>query len=114
MRISDWSSDVCSSDLPDGQCTASGAKPASSTSACTNFSGCSFDWVKPPEVVTVIPVGSNPPGRPGCGQVQRAFDPSCRRNDGTAMADRKSVVSGTGVSVRLDPGGRRIITKKKI
>lgn len=72
---------------PDGQCTASGAKPANSTSACTNFSGCSFDWVKPPEVVTVIPVGSNPPGRPGCGQVQRAFDPSCRRNDGTAMAD---------------------------
>src|SRR3546814_12979848 len=28
-------------------------------------------------------------------------------------ADRKSVVSGKSVSVRLDPGGRRIIKKKK-
>src|SRR3546814_16967102 len=27
--------------------------------------------------------------------------------------DRKSVVSGTGVSVRVDLGGRRIISKKK-
>src|SRR3546814_2768048 len=36
---------------PDGQCIgAIGAKPAGSTSACTVFSGCTFDWVKPSEV----------------------------------------------------------------
>src|SRR3546814_7543592 len=75
MRISDWSSDVCSSDL------------AGSTSACTVFSGCTFDWVKPSEVVTPIPIGSNPVGRPGCGQVQREFSPRCERGDGTVMAD---------------------------
>src|SRR3546814_16017053 len=46
---------------PDGQCIgAIGAKPAGSTSACTVFSGCTFDWVKPSEVVTPIPIGSNP------------------------------------------------------
>src|SRR3546814_15483698 len=28
------------------------------------------------------------------------------------VSDRKSVVSGKSVSVRVDPGGRRIITKK--
>src|SRR3546814_13234733 len=31
-----------------------------------------------------------------------------------AQSDRKSVVSGKSVSVRLDLGGRRIIKKKKI
>src|SRR3546814_16918015 len=31
----------------------------------------------------------------------------------TAKADRKSVVEGKSVSVRVDPGGRRIINKKK-
>src|SRR3546814_12122601 len=30
-----------------------------------------------------------------------------------AAIDRKSVVSGKGWSVRVDPGGRRIITQKK-
>src|SRR3546814_18353151 len=32
---------------------------------------------------------------------------------GTAQIDRKSVVSGKSVSVRVDLGGRRIIKKKK-
>src|SRR3546814_13803804 len=34
-------------------------------------------------------------------------------NTRAACADRKSVVEGQSVSVRVDPGGRRIITKKK-
>src|SRR3546814_11285075 len=33
--------------------------------------------------------------------------------EGVAEGDRKSVVSGKGVSVRVDRGGRRIIKKKK-
>src|SRR3546814_15069644 len=31
---------------------------------------------------------------------------------GSAQADRKSVVEGTSVSVRVDPGGARILKKK--
>src|SRR3546814_9518747 len=50
---------------PDGQCIgAIGAKPAGSTSACTVSSGCTFDWVKPSEVVTPMQNGSIPVGRP--------------------------------------------------
>src|SRR3546814_18655513 len=39
------------------------------------------------------------------------FPPSIRRGP---MPDRKSVVSGKSVSVRVDLGGRRIIKKKTI
>src|SRR3546814_14833309 len=45
----------------------------------------------------------------------RFMPPSSRRNccnSGDAGADRKSVVSGKSVSVRVDPGGRRLINKK--
>src|SRR3546814_13582659 len=35
-----------------------------------------------------------------------------QRTRGIIMPDRKSVVSGKGVSVRVDTGGRRIIKKK--
>src|SRR3546814_15830512 len=69
MRISDWSSDVCSSDL-------------------------------------------------GRGGVVRAGDMACssasprRRAVRAPSADRKSVVQGKSVSVRVELGGRRIIKKK--
>src|SRR3546814_3600906 len=36
MRISDWSSDVCSSDLPNSASTTSGSTPASSSAAMTH------------------------------------------------------------------------------
>lgn len=65
---------------------AAGAAPASSTSTCVNFAGCEFDWVRPPEKVTVHPIDGNPVGRPGCGLVQREFDPSCQRSDGISLA----------------------------
>src|SRR3546814_14359629 len=43
MRISDWSSDVCSSDLADNLC--SGTKPAPITETRTSYDGCkSKDW----------------------------------------------------------------------
>src|SRR3546814_21155280 len=69
MRISDWSSDVCSSDLPTRR---------------------------------------DQPSRPARGRAGRPA-PTPRR-----AADRKSVVEGKSVSVRVDLGGRRIIKKKKI
>src|SRR3546814_17674596 len=72
MRISDWSSDVCSSDLrgPElaGGVETSGWREADKADPHPNL----------------LPEG-----------------------------DRKSVVSGKSVSVRVDRGGRRIIKKKK-
>src|SRR3546814_20372797 len=37
---------------PDAQCYSTVVpKPSGSTSACVSFSGCPFDWVKPPRSV---------------------------------------------------------------
>src|SRR3546814_14718116 len=75
MRISDWSSDVCSSDL------SGSSSPAMAPTSAERSSGF-----------------------------------ICM-NEGTEVAapvtDRKSVVKGKSVSVRVDLGGRRIIKKKK-
>src|SRR3546814_16105856 len=85
MRISDWSSDVCSSDLRDA--------------ARAGRNGC----VRARATRRRSRVGRRP----------RANRGGCRgrgRRDGSQ--DRKSVVEGKSVSVRVDLGGRRIIKKK--
>src|SRR3546814_18376671 len=84
MRISDWSSDVCSSDLsalrPRGRC------------------------------VRVLPV------RVGSLEesdlVMNVLADSTQCLVTSPEVDRKSVVSGKSVSVRVDLGGRRIVKKK--
>src|SRR3546814_14989873 len=85
MRISDWSSDVCSSDLLD-----IGAGRMKRPCRCLHVShdGARLDRERRAE------------------QEQ----PGHRRN--LDDPDRKSVVSGQSVSVRVDLGGRRIIKKK--
>src|SRR3546814_16932642 len=85
MRISDWSSDVCSSDLllPD---RADGRGGAAHQAAV------------------------RPALCRGGGDRRRADDALCA----VRRQDRKSVVSGKSVSVRVDLGGRRIIKKKKV
>src|SRR3546814_13518950 len=106
MRIRDWSSDVCSSDLR-------------------------------PRPRTLRRGGGGTPGNPGRGRLRRAPAGRQRRGypdrtrpphrhelprvgagRGDAGADRrterKSVGSGKSVSVSVDLGGRRNITKKKI
>src|SRR3546814_19878507 len=102
MRISDWSSDVCSSDLPGRE-------------------GQRQDQVgqhQPGEAV----VEPEPPD-----QLEHAGEHRDLREHGDAQdgqqsrrtaakgnaADRKSVVSGTSVSVRVCLGGRLIIKNKK-
>src|SRR3546814_15694478 len=80
MRISDWSSDVCSSDLGGG-----GAIAALSRCLWRRY------WVSLAA---------------GHGHRQDRLQPRRLRQD------RKSVVSGKSVSVRVDLGGRRIIKKK--
>src|SRR3546814_3067389 len=78
MRISDWSSDVCSSDLRYHRGT----------------------------VRRHLQMARLGQGRPCLGHRHRLY--------GTGgHGDRKSVVSGKSVSVRVDLGGRRIIKKKK-
>src|SRR3546814_16728985 len=94
MRISDWSSDVCSSDLERdagncGQYDEPGSHRAKS----------SGDTLTP----------RWPAAAPG----RDTTVSSPRRSQGVTRADRKSVVEGKGVSVRVDIGGRRIIKKKR-
>src|SRR3546814_11936431 len=85
MRISDWSSDVCSSDLPSTSPASSGSivTSASSSESSTN-SGMSRNV------------------RPAPQARSRTIFPT----------DRKSVGSGKSMSVRVDLGGRRIINQK--
>src|SRR3546814_9459224 len=103
MRISDWSSDVCSSDLYYEQDCATGR---------FSLLGRLWDqpslrralWENPSVRLCVLPTEFN-----------------ALRNWGTSMwgkarlvhGDRKSVVSGKRVSVRVGLGGRRNIKKKK-
>src|SRR3546814_18279281 len=98
MRISDWSSDVCSSDLEDegSEATASdlvrltGVDKAGVSRALASL------------------------GRRGLvSSATPATDARRVAVSLTRKGDRKSVVEGKSVSVRVDLGGRRIIKKKK-
>src|SRR3546814_13589950 len=51
--------------------------------------------------------------RPSEGQTTNVEDPCAETNLGDNPKDRKSVVSGKSVSVRVDLGGRRIIQNTK-
>src|SRR3546814_11711338 len=100
MRISDWSSDVCSSDLV--------RRPAGGRSSPVLRRSSSR--LRPP---------SRPAVRYGCRSARSRRErpaASRRRNLRSAFLqlplDRKSVVEGKGVAVRVDLGGRRIIKKK--
>src|SRR3546814_20550622 len=84
MRISDWGADVCSSDLPSGGRISSGYGMRRHPILGYKRMHAGVDFAG------------------GYGAPIHA-----------ATEDRKSVVSGKSVSVRVDPGGRRIIKKKK-
>src|SRR3546814_19328106 len=87
MRISDWSSDVCSSDLAGGRTIRITAQRVAIGNA---------DIFRPS--------GDPLEKLPSHGTTESLdFPPSI---------DRKSVVSGKSVSVRVDLGGRRSIKKK--
>src|SRR3546814_18224584 len=95
MRISDWSSDVCSSDL----------SSYSATSRVTTLPEpiiAHVPMVTPGRMVLFAP--SEAPRRTRMGETSQSASVSGE--------DRKSVVSGKSVSVRVDLGGRRIIKKK--
>src|SRR3546814_20390845 len=95
MRISDWSSDVCSSDL-----SIQYTKPISDT---VLPGAASID------TIFAEPAGSSsgnitsPASTSPVAWRQLTANEPCR--------ERKSVVSGTSVSVSVDIGGRCLITK---
>src|SRR3546814_12592735 len=94
LRISDWSSDVCSSDLP--------YLPASETRHCCRHS------TNPPDPMR------RRSGRRPVRQSPRSFQPGPPAKAFRPQSDRKSVVSGKRVAVRVDLGGRRIIKQQHL
>src|SRR3546814_19817921 len=98
MRISDWSSDVCSSDLRASAARAirAGADPAAHLL---------LDHRR--RVHAHLPSGAE------------GLDPGAHRGSrqGSLVhqrGDRKSVVEGKSVTVRVDLGGRRMLKKQKV
>src|SRR3546814_18322503 len=100
MRISDWSSDVCSSDLRSSRLASSWRTTSVHLTETTQGPSCRSN----PSYVSSI--SAEPP---------ECLEKRHWRSSRTirASTDRKSVVSGKSVSVRVDLGGRRIIKKKK-
>src|SRR3546814_18715944 len=93
MRMSDWSSDVCSSDLR----VRTQQRFALAVSA-------------------IAPVVERAPRSRECIVYVFAIGGTAlpQRIAGCRIEERKSVVLGKSVSVRVDLGGRRVIKKKKI
>src|SRR3546814_12851356 len=120
MRISDWSADLCSSDLQllallseisgkfGPQRLARPRKPHRHAYRRRHVEGMD-DQSRPSED------GRSGPGRTVAGGAGRgiSLEQLRHRRGRPGFLDRKSVVSGTRVSVRVDLGGRRIIKKKK-
>src|SRR3546814_13521594 len=109
MRISDWSSDVCSSDLlaPPGTVRR---WPSLATKVFYRRGG--FNWLMSCYVDfdfygRCFCMKTAEPPRPGS-----AATSSVMKNGSVWSSDRKSVVKGKSVSVRVDLGGRSIINKK--
>src|SRR3546814_21075122 len=109
MRISDWSSDVCSSDLvvPEhGRDTELHALARDAVRALLES-----------PTTQLVDVSTAVARKAGDLRVKHGLHTWDAVHLATAIlagvADRKSVVSGKRVSVRLDLGGLRIIKKKK-
>src|SRR3546814_16842226 len=105
MRISDWSSDVCSSDLSKSWRRVSMAKKQAKT-----IDNRHYDVVVAPHITEKATLLSEN----NAVVFKVARDASKPEIKEAVEADRKSVVEGKGVSVCVDEGGRGIITKKKI
>src|SRR3546814_13892352 len=109
MRISDWSSDVCSSDLI-RKAALSGPPPHREKG--DRGADRRFLYLQP--VVPLDHLQGAVPRREPRRILSRPHEQAVRKpGRNLSPADRKSVVEGKSVSVRVDLGGRRIIKKKK-
>src|SRR3546814_15050562 len=114
MRISDWSSDVCSSDLLDldrfgiEDIARDRAEVADAVDedAVRRVEAAHTDRI----AARRIPVLTRIEGADAGAVAQHLGQ---RRRDLFVEQDRKSVVSETRVSVRVDLGGRLVIKKQK-
>src|SRR3546814_16900627 len=97
MRISDWSSDVCSSDLVPDRAEA------------VRLHGVDARASAEDEGASGQEQGRQAP--PAAGEAEALSGGEGQSPGRLPAEDRKSVVSGTSVPVRLDLGGRRIIKK---
>src|SRR3546814_13269848 len=119
MRISDWSSDVCSSDLPCPSLRAVSSLPSlRAEGEAIHPSACAGRGLlrrcAPRNDGEVVQHESSSAGLGIIRGVARiATDGTRYRSFGQTSGDRKSVVLGQSVSVRVDLGGRSIIKKKK-
>src|SRR3546814_19972178 len=105
MRISDWSSDVCSSDLRDDAPPVVGDDALHGADARDAAGHGERDGLRDPVDVRESASGA---------QVFFAHRHHERgRRAAESGKDRKGVVKGKGVSVRVDLGGRRINKKNK-
>src|SRR3546814_11197014 len=104
MRISDWSSDVCSSDLriDSAKTVLYAGIDADLTPELTAYLHGGYERYRRTSFdgIPTLPDGSPAP-------VGRSFF------IGSGDLVGKSVVSGTSVAVRVDLGGRRSIIKKR-
>src|SRR3546814_17447863 len=107
MRISDWSSDVCSSDLESDLILTAPARVIGRLAEVYGLRA-----VRPPILMEAFEVRQywharnkdDPPHRWLRQLLHKVL---------SARIDRKSVVKGKSVYVRVDLGGGRIINKKK-
>src|SRR3546814_18378800 len=104
MRISDWSSDVCSSDL-------AMRTPLPWSCSAPTRRGPSHTKRKPPWHAALQDYYRSFPRWPGPQPPE--WPRTAIRRDFLPFADRQSVASGKSVSVLVDLGGPRILTKKK-
>src|SRR3546814_14605211 len=113
MRISDWSSDVCSSDLtaknrkPSGKTIRRVTDQPSAADTAKTSSATSASWV------TALTATKSPKSQAKAAQAANRTTPGAGRGVCAGMRDRKSVGLGKRVAVRVDAGGRRIIKKKQ-
>src|SRR3546814_17853366 len=98
MRISDWSSDVCSSDLN---------ALARALRTRRERGGLRRDGMTRLFHISDLHFGLE-------DRAALGWFADCVRAERHDAVERKSVVWGESVSVRVDLGGRRIIKKKKI
>src|SRR3546814_13941077 len=111
MRISDWSSDVCSSDL-----NRPGQKPLDSKLLSSDISVMTeIKETHPklsPAATEFILHWGNLGGQWGVNRSVAQIHALLFISD-RPLQDRKRVVSGKGVSVRVDLGGRRFLKTNK-
>src|SRR3546814_12910936 len=98
MRISDWSSDVCSSDLSGRQAGVDAPLSLSQARGLPDRRGRRIGRA----VQALFEQPSQMVGAPRIAVAAGRLEPA-----------RKSVGSGKSVSVRVDLGGRRVIKKNK-